>query len=220
MSDNRLFNQELKVTIIRTTLIAIMLLCCAPLIASTSALTYLQEVSNQTAGADTIGFLGAAIKEAKFIQQHSSLAVQQTENLSLIKTHSRYIAAALEGRGMSAEPNIGLIKASRGIIRQVKLAAAATDAGPAVKVHSMHIATSATNTVALAVTMLKISRQIGATTSLATAASLASQLQDFADILLLGTDSNGDGKITWIKYEGGLMHCQKHLQLLRAQANF
>ena len=219
MSDNRLFNGELKVTIIRTTLIAILLLCCAPLIASTSALVYLQQLSNQTTGAEPIGFLDAAIKEAHFIQQQASLAVQETANLSLIKIHSRQIAMALNGRESGSPLNFGLIKAATGIIRQVNLAAVATDATPAIRIHSLHIATSATNTLALAVTMLNITRQIGATTSLATAASLASQLQDFAGILLMGTDSNGDGKITWIKYEGGLMHCQKHLKLLRAADN-
>ena len=146
------------------------------------------------------------------------MAAQQTDDLSLVKFHSRRIAIALKGRPTGPEPNSGLIQATRGIIRQINLAAMALDAVPAIKIHSIHIATSATNTLALAITMHKITRQIASTTSVATAASLASQLQDFADILLLGTDSNGDGKITWIKYEGGLMHCQKHLLLLRAAA--
>ncbi|EPJ54460.1 MAG: hypothetical protein OFPI_07070 [Osedax symbiont Rs2] len=205
-------------TIVRTTLIAILLLNCTPVFASTSALVYLQQIGNQTTSPDSIGHLDVAMQMAQLIQQQASLAVQQTD-LSLIKYHNRHIAIALQGRRTGAVANSGLIQASKGIISLVNLAAMASDAVPEIRRHFVHIATSATNTLALAVTMLNISRQLASTTSMARALSLASQLQDFADILLPGTDSNGDGKITWIKYEGGLLHCQKHLQLLRAEIN-
>ena len=206
-------------TIIRTALIAIFLLNSAPLIAATSAVVYLEQISSQATATAGIALLDTAIKEAEVIQQHTSLALQQPANLEWMKTHSRHVRHALDGRGTGPGLNVGLIRATTDIVDRVNLAAAATDAVPAIKTHSLHIATSAKNTLAIAVTMLRLTKQINSTTSVSIAASLSSQLNDFADILILGTDSNGDGKITWIKYEGGLMHCKKHLKLLRAAAN-
>ena len=55
-------------TIIRTAIIAILLLNCAPLFANTSALTYLQQLGNQTTSPDSIGYLDVAIASAILIQ--------------------------------------------------------------------------------------------------------------------------------------------------------
>ena len=96
----------------------------------------------------------------------------------------------------------------------IERAARAAGASPNVILHANHVATAARNTVKRADSLLVIAKMLQASTSAADAAALVSQMVSLANQLTAGYDVNNDGTITWD--EGGLQHCQEHINLMLA----
>jgi hypothetical protein len=102
------------------------------------------------------------------------------------------------------------------VATHIELAAKAQGASPKVVAHSVHIATSARNTVQRADQIVALAKQIQAATSATDAAALVSQMVSQCDQLMAGADTNGDGRITWEAGEGGLQQVQQHVNLMLA----
>ena len=166
-----------------------------------------------------IGLLATANKEAEIAVLHASLALKQQDNLKWMKTHTTHVKHALDGQGKGPGLGYGVVKASAGVAMHISLAAASKGASENVKLHSVHIATSANNTEAVAQQMLALTVKIAAANSVKKAAEMLVELNRLAKLLSQGLDANNDGSITWIKGEGGLSHSNKHLTFLRKGEN-
>jgi len=166
-----------------------------------------------------MGLLATASKEADIAKLHAALALKQKENLQWMKTHTTHVKHALDGQGKGPGLGYGVIKASAGVAMHIELAAASKDASKNIKLHSVHIATSAKNSIVVAQQMLALTTKIAVANSAKAAAKMLVELNRLAKVLSSGQDANNDGSITWVKGEGGLSHSSKHLAFLRKGEN-
>jgi len=84
--------------------------------------------------------------------------------------------------------------------------------------HAGHVATSARTTVQRTDAIVALARKIQAATAAPEAAALVSQLVSLTNELMMGKDTDADGKVTWKEGEGGLQQCDEHMRLLLAGA--
>lgn len=179
--------------------------------------THLGHVANAFGDTpDGMGLLPAALAEARIAAQHATLAARDPNNLASMKTHAGHVLHALDPAVVMVGPGrgYGVKKAATGVASHVELAAKAAGASPNVINHSNHIATAARNTVERADQIIALAQQVQNATSAADAANLISQIVSLTDQLVKGADTNGDGRITWEKGEGGLQQAQEHLTLM------
>jgi len=164
------------------------------------------------------GLLPTAMAEARVAIQHAGLAARNTSSLDAMKLHAGHVINALDPSIVPTGPGLGygVKKAATGVATHIELAAKTTGASPNVVSHSVHIATSARNTVQRADQIVALAKQIQAATSASDAASLVSQMVSQCDQLMAGADANGDGRITWEAGEGGLQQVQQHVNLMLA----
>lgn len=165
---------------------------------------------------DRMGLLPVALAEARIAAQHAALAGRTPTNLDAMKLHAGHVIHAVDPTVVSMGPGrgYGVKRAAMGVASHIELAARAEGAPPAVVTHSVHVATSARNTMQRADSLVAIAQRIRASTSAAEAADLVSQMVSLADQLVAGSDANADGRITWAEREGGLQHAQEHMELM------
>ena len=164
------------------------------------------------------GLLPTAMAEARIAIQHAGLAARNTASLDAMKLHAAHVINALDPTVVATGPGLGygVKKAATGVATHIELAAKAQGASANVVSHSVHIATSARNTVQRADQIVALAKQIQAATTAGDAAALVSQMVSQCDQLMAGADANGDGRITWEAGEGGLQQVQQHVNLMLA----
>ena len=169
---------------------------------------------NDTPG--KMGLLPTAIEEAKIAVFHAGLAAKKPDNLKWMQTHTHHVLNAIDP---SIEPKgpgkgYGVLKAAKGAAFHINVAAKQADASDDVKIHAKYVATSALNTVDRAKRIIVVAKKILAAKSAKTAAPLVRQMVEITKELQTGRDANGDGKITWVKGEGGLGASAKHMGIM------
>jgi hypothetical protein len=169
---------------------------------------------NDTPGG--IGLLPVALAEARVAAQHAALAARGAGNLDGMKLHMGHVLNALDPTIVATGPGqgYGARKAALGVANHIELAAKAQGASQNVITHANHIATSARNTVQRADSIIVLAKKVQASTVVAEAAALVSQIASLAETLVAGFDANGDGRITWEANEGGLQHAEQHVNLM------
>jgi len=165
---------------------------------------------------DKMGLLPTAMEEAKIAKVHVGLALKQPNNLAWLKTHTGHILHAVDPSVEPKGPGLGygVMKAAAGVSQHAGFAAGSDGASGNVKAHAQHVAASAGNTVDWAKQIVTLGQQVKASTSAADAAAKLRQIDTLVAQLADGTDANGDGKVTWIKGEGGLGQVQVHMGLM------
>jgi hypothetical protein len=97
----------------------------------------------------------------------------------------------------------------------VRFAAESEDASDNVKLHAMHVETSAGNVVVWSERIVALGQQARAASSAAEAAPLVVEIQTLTQAILVGTDANGDGTASWEQSEGGLAQAAQHMQFMQ-----
>jgi len=166
---------------------------------------------------DNMGLLPTAIAEAKIAAFHAGLAAQQPENLGWMKIHAKHVLHAVDAGMIAKGPGLGygVKKAAAGTAKHIGFAAGADGASGNVKAHSVHVSSSAENTVDRVNAIVALAGQVEAASNATEAAPLVVDMNAIAQMLLNGHDANGDGKITWMKGEGGLNVADKHMGFMR-----
>jgi hypothetical protein len=162
------------------------------------------------------GFLETAIAEADVAIQHATLGMRDLTNLDAMKRHCGHVTHAIDPTVVTQGPGkgYGLKKAATNIANHITMAGNAEGQPAGVKTHSVHVATSANNTVKRADEILALSSQIGAATTAEQAKPLFEQLNAKVQQLRAGVDANGDGRIGWQEGEGGLDMSKTHMDLM------
>lgn len=165
---------------------------------------------------DDEGLLPTAVAEAQIAVQSAKQAAKGTD-LAAIKLSTSHVINALDPRQMAEGPGLGfgVKRAAAESATTIEMAAKTEGASPNIVTHAQHVAMSARNTVVRVDKLLALAKQILASTSVADASKLASQLSTQADQLIAGVDANGDGQIGWQENEGGLKQAAEHLALLK-----
>jgi hypothetical protein len=167
---------------------------------------------------DNMGLLPTAQAEARIAAQHATLAARDPANLVSMQTHAGHVIHALDPTVVTMGPGrgYGVKRAATGVASHIELAGRAAGATQNIQNHSVHIATSARNTVERVDQIVALAKQVQSATSAADAAKLVTQIVSLTDELMKGTDANADGRITWEKGEGGLQQAEEHLRAMLA----
>jgi len=162
------------------------------------------------------GLLAVAENDAGVAAQHAALAARAPTNLDAMKLHAGHVLNALDPTIVTAGPGsgYGVKKATTGVMTHIELAAKAPGASPNVGIHANHVSTAAKNTLTRADQLIALAKQVQAATDAASAASLINQMVPLAQQLMAGSDTNGDGRVSW--EEGGLQTAEEHVKLLVA----
>ncbi len=166
---------------------------------------------------DGMGLLPTAAAEAAVAAQHAGFAARDLSDLDAMKRHAGHVLNALDPAQMEGGPGLGygVLAAANGAARHIEMAAATDGASDGVKAHSVHVATSAKNTVARAEHAIELAKAIMAATSADAAAPMTEELAVVAAQLVPGFDENGDGSIGWQEGEGGTEQAQTHVNLMK-----
>jgi hypothetical protein len=164
------------------------------------------------------GLLATAVAEARVAAQHATLSARTPTNLASMKLHAGHVIHALDPTVETMGPGAGygVKKAATGVASHIELAAKAQGASQGIITHSVHIATSARNTVQRADSLIALAKQVQAATDAAAAAAIVTQMVSLSEQLIAGADANANGRVTWEAGEGGLQTCQEHLTLMLA----
>lgn len=159
------------------------------------------------------GLLPTAEAEAEIALQHATLASQRPENMTWMRWHIGHVLHAIDPDYEPTGPGkgYGLIRAAMGAAKHVNFAAQAGDASDAVKLHAVHVATSAGNAAARGERIISLSRRVMRATHPTEAYQSVKAVLDQCRMILNGFDANGDGNVTWKKGEGGLKQARQHM---------
>jgi hypothetical protein len=163
-----------------------------------------------------VGFLIAAVSDAKVAAIHGKLAARDPGNLEEMKLHAGHVLNALDP---SLEPKgpgsgYGVKKAAAGALQHLDFAAKAEGASANVKTHAEHVSASLSDAIQWTDQAIATAQKIRAATSATEAAPLAKELADLTAHIADGVDANHDGQIGWQAGEGGLAQAQMHMGLM------
>lgn len=164
-----------------------------------------------------IGLLETADVEVGIAIQHAGFAVSKPENLAWIKLHAGHVLHAVAPKIEAKGPGkgYGVKQAAAGVSKHIGFASAPPGVSKNVNTHSVHVATSSINVVVWADEVISLAAQIKNARSAGAALPLAKKMLAITKMMKDGTDANGDGKITWVRGEGGLKDIRKHMGFMR-----
>ena len=159
------------------------------------------------------GLLPTALAEAKVAMQHAAFAAKKPDNIKWMKAHTAHVLHAVDPSAIAKGPGhgYGVIKAATGATAHIGFSAKSKGASKNVKVHAVHVAASADNAVAWGKEIAALCKQAIASNSVTEVASMVAKIKHLSGQLAAGLDANSDGKITWMKGEGGLGEANKHM---------
>jgi len=166
---------------------------------------------------DGAGLLPTAQAEAAVARQHAELALRNTTDLASMQRHAGHVLHAVDPTKIEQGPGAGygVVRAANGVIQHIEMAGAHETASDNIRTHSVHVATSARNTVARAERVAALAQEIIDTSSVEHAAHLLHELAALTEQLVVGIDANGDGRVGWQEGEGGLDQALQHIELMK-----
>ena len=200
--------------VIRIILFAGLAIVAGAAMAGNMSLTHVQHVNKSwTDTPQQKGLMETAIGEAEIAVTHAGFAIKKPDDMAWMKMHNKHVINAIDPGKEPKGPGMGygVLKASKGVIKHINLAAGSADASDYLKLHAVHVATSAENAVKRSEQVLQLSELLQQSNSLKEVAKLSKEIAVLTQTILNGTDANNDGKITWQAGEGGLLESRKHL---------
>ena len=152
----------------------------------------------------SVGFLPAAISEAKVAVNHARLAERDPKNLDDMKLHAGHVINALDP---SVEPKgpgagYGVKKAVAGALQHLDFAAKADGASGSVKTHAAHVSASLTDAAQWTDQAIALAQKIRAAASAADAAPLVSNLIALTTQIVDGLSQSQTEMASMMKGEG------------------
>ncbi len=140
-----------------------------------------------------------ALQAAWFVRAYAT-----TGDRARVRDSARSLAAVLT-------QGFGLRRAASGVADHIRFAADAADASDNVKLHAVHVATSAENVVRWTDEAMALARSAQFATRPGAATETARRIYSLVEQIIDGTDADGDGSISWTEGEGGLAQAAQHM---------
>lgn len=162
---------------------------------------------------DQKGFLETSQAEAVIAMLHIKLAVAKPGDLENIKLHAAHVIHILDPSVIAKGPGLGygVKKAAASMAAHIGFAAKAGDASDNVKLHAMHVSTSANNIVQWVDEAVALAQGVDRQSSAESALAEAKKLRGILDRIVEGFDANKDGTTGWQEGEGGLAQAGQHM---------
>lgn len=171
-------------------------------------------MSGWTDTPDGKGLLAVAIEEAEIALAHAEFAAKKPDDLGWMQTHVEQVMHAVAPDTVSiTAPGLGygVRKGAEGAKAHVEFAAESKDSSENVRGHAQHVAASAGNTYWRVDAIVATGKRVLADDKAEKAAPRVQQILLMVKEMLDGYDDNGDGKVTWIEGEGGLLKAKEHM---------
>ncbi len=155
-----------------------------------------------------VGFLTILEEEAKVAEQHAGFAASKLDDLAWMQMHAHHVRHALDPSSEKGGPGkgYGLIKAAKGVVAHIGFAAAAPEATDNIKLHAVHVAASAQDTIDWAEQIMALSEKVLAAKTAAEAAGPVQEIHTLTQQIL-----DGAGGKSWKKGEGGIAQARQHM---------
>jgi hypothetical protein len=163
-----------------------------------------------------VGFLIAAISDARVAVTHANLAAKNSENLDEMKLHAGHVLHALDP---SIEPKgpgsgYGVKRGAGGAQQHLDFAVKAEGATANVKTHATHVTASLGDALQWTDQAIVVAQKVRAATTADEAAPLVKELSALTAKIADGVDAKSDNQIGWQTGEGGLAQAQAHMMLM------
>ena len=165
------------------------------------------------------GLLAMAEAEATTALLQARLALKKPDDLEWMRelAHTVVYATDPSKSRTKAGPGkgYGVAKAAENIEKYIRAAGKSKDASEKVKSYSRRVAISAKNVNAWAVRAADLADKVTRMKAIRNAVRVLVQIRQMCQQMLLGKDSNRDGKVTWKRHEGGLLHARRYMELMQ-----
>ena len=165
------------------------------------------------------GLLAMAEVEATTALLQARLALKKPEDLAWMREHAHAVVYATDPSKSKnkAGPGkgYGVVKAAENIEKYIRAAGKSKDASEKVKSYSRRVATSPKNVNAWAVRAADLAGKVTNMKTTRNAVRVLLQIRQMCQQMLLGKDSNRDGKVTWKRHEGGLLQARRYMELMQ-----
>ena len=197
------------------------LICIAAIVAAASGDAFAAQKRShayllQVMTPDGKGYLPMAEAEVQTALVQVTLALRKPDDLEHMKTQAKAAWHAIEPGRIKEGPgrNFGVKKAAQGIVTYVTAAGKSPDASEKVRSYARWVATSADNVIKRSD---RIADLLGKVTRMKTAKNAARVMRlvrRMCQEILLGKDTNKDGKVSWKKHEGGLAQAKHYTTVM------
>lgn len=165
---------------------------------------------------DGKGYLPMAEAEVQTALIQATLALRKPDDLEHMAAMAKAAQHAIDPVRIKEGPGrgFGVKKAAQGIISYVTAAGKSPDASEKVKSYSRWVSVSAENVV---VRTDRITDLLGKVMRMKTpknAARVMRLVRRMCQEILLGKDTNKDGKVSWKKHEGGLAQAKRYTTVM------
>lgn len=163
-----------------------------------------------------VGLLAIARADAETAHAHAGYGLADPDDLAAMQMHAGHVlmAVAPESGDVPVGSGFGVRRGAEGVATHIGLAASSDGASDNVKLHAVHVASAANNTVARTEEIVEVAGRIMAASSADEARPYAERLHELTAALIEGVDANGDGNIGWQEGEGGLATAELHMMLM------
>jgi hypothetical protein len=162
------------------------------------------------------GFLAMAEAEIQTALVEAALAAKKPEDLEYMKAQARAVQHAIDPSWQKTGPGhgFGVKKAAAGIASYATAAGKSPDASEKVRSYSRWIATSAKNVVARSDRISDLLGKVQRMKTSRNAFRVMRLVRRMCQEVLLGKDTNKDGKVSWKKHEGGLAQAKRYMRVV------
>lgn len=164
------------------------------------------------------GLLPTAMAEAETGREYVQRGLQDTSNLEWMQSQAEGVIHAVDPSRIEEGPGLGFgVKAAaQGIVQHIELAASSDGASENVQTHATHVSAAASAVAARAEELVALAEEVLDASDYSTAEGLVTRMRRLADQLVEGEDVDENGEISFDEGEGGLMHVQRHMELMTA----
>ncbi len=168
-----------------------------------------------------MGFGPTMADEADIALKHAGFAMKKPGNLKWMKTHIRHVRHAIDTTTEKSGPGkgYGVIKAARGVVKHIRFASGSGDASANVKLHAVHVATSAQNVVLWSNRIILLSENVLSAKNkkkdIKKAKNWVKRIHESVQQIINGFDADRNGKISWKSGEGGIAQAKAHMKFMK-----
>lgn len=198
----------------------ILLLTGAAFTAATNPASAQQKKSHayllQVMTPDGKGYLPMAEAETQTALIQATIALRKPDDLEHLRAQAKATQHAIDPTHVKQGPGrgFGVKKAAEGIVSYVTAAGKSPDASEKVRSYARWVSVSAQNVI---VRTDRISDLLGKVIRMKTAKNAARVMRlvrRMCQEVLLGKDTNKDGKVSWKKHEGGLAQAKRYTTVM------
>ena len=165
---------------------------------------------------DGKGYLPMAEAEVQTALIQATIALRKPDDLEHLRAQAKAAQHAIDPVRIKEGPGrgFGVKKAAEGIVSYVTAAGKSPDASEKMRSYSRWVAVSAQNVITRTDRITDLLGKVMRMKTAKNAARVMRLVRRMCQEVLLGKDTNKDGKVSWKKHEGGLAQAKRYTTVM------